>query len=300
MVVKLIRWLGLAALGLVAVALLSAGVLYDLGGRKLARVHDVQGKAISTAVGDGAVARGEHLVRSVSGCADCHGADLGRKLLIEEPGFATLDAPNLTTGRGGAASIYSDADWERALRKGADRGGRALAPMIPSEATQHYSDADLSAVVAYLRSVPPVDRTTPEPEYSPLARVVIGAGVLPLAPDLVAKTDRLEPTPAVAVSTDYGHYLAHIAGCSTCHSADLAGAEHPAHPGLQTPNLSSGDAAAWSLGEFRQALRAGRTPEGRALSPDLMPWPMYAGMTDAETEALYLHLKSLSSAPRAD
>jgi cytochrome c553 len=89
--------------------------------------------------------------------------------------------------------------------------------------------------------------------------------------------------------------LANIAGCTTCHGADLTGAEHPAHPGLQTPNLASGNPATWSEDEFRQTLRTGRTPEGKDLSLELMPWAMYAGMTDDEIEAMWLWLESLTS-----
>ncbi len=173
----------------------------------------------------------------------------------------------------------------------------ALAPMMPSEALQNLSDADLGAVVAYLRSVPPVDNVTPEPRYGPALRLLTGAGVFPLAPDLVARTERYGPLPEPAVSTEYGGYLAHIAGCTTCHGADLQGGAHPADPGLEVPNLSSGDAAGWSLAEFRTLFRTGRTPRGNVLDRELMPWPMYAGLTGDETAALHLYLGSLAAAP---
>ncbi len=292
---KAVRFIGFGILSLLALALLAAVTLYSLGTWKASRIHNVQGQAVTVEVTDEVLARGEHIVRFLSGCADCHGANLGGNLFVDEPGFAKIYAPNLTAGQGGAASVYSDADWERALRKGINHEGRALAPMMPSEAAQHYSDADLAAVVAYIKSVPPVDSVTPKPNYSLLAKMLIGAGVLPLSPDLVAKVKRLEPSPEIAVTKEYGHYLANIAGCTTCHGATLSGAEHPAHPGLQTPNLSSGNTASWNLEEFQRTLRTGRTPEGKDLDLNLMPWAMYAGMTDDELEAMWLWLESLST-----
>jgi tryptophan-rich sensory protein/cytochrome c553 len=297
---KILRWLGFGVLGVLTLLLVGATTLYSLGTRKVSRIYTVQGQAITVEVTDEVLARGEHLVRFVSGCADCHGANLGGNLFVDEPGFAKIYAPNLTAGQGGAASVYSDADWERALRKGIGHEGRALAPMMPSEAAQHFSDADLAAIVAYIRSVPPIDGATPKPNYALVAKMLIGAGVLPLSPDLVVKVKRLEPSPEIGVTTEYGHYLANIAGCTTCHGANLTGAEHPAHPGLQTPNLSSGNAASWSLEEFQRTLRTGRTPEGKDLSLELMPWAMYAGMTDDEMEAMWLWLESLEVESRVN
>lgn len=300
MTLKILRWTGFGVLGVATLALLVALTLFLLGSRKLSRVHTGAGRPVTVTVNAETLARGEHLVRSVSGCADCHGTDLGGQLFLDEPGFATIYAPNLTTGRGGVDASRTAAGWERALRQGVAHDGRALAPMMPSEATQNLSDADLGAVVAYLRSVPPVDTTVPEPEYGPVARLLTGAGIFPLAPDLVARTERLGSVPAVAVSAPYGGYLARIAGCTTCHGASLAGGEHPAHPGLRTPNLTSGPASSWSLAEFRQTLRTGRTPDGTLLARELMPWPMYAGMTDDEVAALHLYLGSLRPSARAD
>ncbi len=293
---KIFRFIGLGVLGILALALIGIGTLFVLGNQKINKVHIVQGNPVVAEVNAETLARGEHIVRFISGCADCHGSNLGGQVFLDDPSFATIYASNLTAGKGGAAIVYSDADWERALRKGINHEGRALAPMMPSEAAQHFSDEDLGSVVTYIKSLPPVDNVVLKPRYAPLAKILTGAGIFPLAPDLVAKVERLEPTPDIAVTKEYGHYLANIAGCTTCHGAALTGAEHPAHPGLQTPNLASGNAATWSQEEFRQTLRTGRTPEGKDLSLELMPWAIYAGMTDDELEAVWLWLESLASA----
>jgi mono/diheme cytochrome c family protein len=292
---KVFRYVGFGVLGIVALALVGIGTLFMLGSQKINKVHTLEGNPVSTEVNAETLARGEHIVRFVSGCADCHGSHLGGQVFLDDPSFATIYASNLTTGIGGAGSIYTDTDWERALRKGINHEGRALAPMMPAEATQHFNDEDLGSIVVYIKSLPPVDNVLPKPSYSPLAKILTGAGVFPLAPDLVAKVTRLEPSPEIAVTKEYGHYLANIAGCTTCHGVNLTGGEHPAHPGLQTPNLSGGNAASWSQEEFKQTLRTGRTPEGKDLNLELMPWTMYAGMTDNEVEAMWLWLESLAS-----
>jgi mono/diheme cytochrome c family protein len=290
---KVFRFFGLGVLGILILALIGSSTLFVLGNQKINKVHVGGGTPVGVEANAETLARGEHIVRFVSGCADCHGSNLGGQVFIDDPSFASIYASNLTTGKGGAGSVYTAADWERALRKGISHEGRALAPMMPSEAIQHFSDEDLGAVVTYIKSLPPVDNVVPKPRYAPLAKILVGAGVLPLSPDLVAKVTRLEPTPEVAVTKEYGHYLANIAGCTTCHGANLTGAEHPAHPGLQTPNLSSGNAASWTLPEFQRTLRTGRTPEGKDLSLELMPWAMYGGMTDDEIQAMWLWLESL-------
>jgi mono/diheme cytochrome c family protein len=292
---KVIRFIGFSLLGIIAFVLIGISTLFILGNQKINKVHRVEGNPVTVEANAETLARGEHIMRFVSGCADCHGSNLGGQVFWDDDSFATVYASNLTVGKGGAASVYTDADWERALRKGITHEGRALAPMMPAEATQHYSDEDLGSIVSYIKSLPPVDDVLPKPNYSPLAKILTGAGVFPLAPDLVAKVQRLEPTPDIAVTKEYGHYLANIAGCTTCHGANLTGAEHPAHPGLQTPNLSGGSTASWSLDEFQRTLHTGRTPEGKDLSLELMPWAMYAGMTDDETEAMWLWLESLKT-----
>src|SRR4051812_23784933 len=54
------------------------------------------------AVNDPAVIeRGKHLVDSLGGCRECHGADLGGKTGDDVGPIGVLHAPNLTTGKGG-------------------------------------------------------------------------------------------------------------------------------------------------------------------------------------------------------
>ena len=105
------------------------------------------------------LARGQHLVEI--GCADCHGADLSGKAVIDEPPLASIYASNLTAGQGGIGQSYTnDADWVRAIRHGIRPDGTPLLVM-PSQVYYYYSDEDVAAIVAYAKKVAPVDNELP-------------------------------------------------------------------------------------------------------------------------------------------
>src|SRR5258706_439179 len=90
------------------------------------------------------------------------------------PPFGTLWAPNLT--QAGEISEWSDGEVIRAIREGVHKSGRALVVM-PSEVFHNLSDADVEAIVAYLRSEPAVAPRNPATRLNILAAALIGAGV---------------------------------------------------------------------------------------------------------------------------
>jgi mono/diheme cytochrome c family protein len=135
------------------------------------------------------VARGEYLA-TVMDCAGCHmprGSDgvplfeaglSGGNVGFEIPGLGIFWAPNLTpsnTGLGG----WSDDEIATAITGGLRPDGRGLAPVMPWPAYTALSEADVTALVAYLRSLPATDapRLEPVPDASqaaaPFFRVVV-------------------------------------------------------------------------------------------------------------------------------
>ena len=104
------------------------------------------------------LARGEHLASSFGGCRGCHGADLGGSLIEDLGPIGVMIGPNLTTGQGGVGADYTDGELARAIRYGIGRDGQTLL-FMPSEEHNWWPDSDLQAVISYVRSVPPVDRT---------------------------------------------------------------------------------------------------------------------------------------------
>ena len=91
------------------------------------------------------------------GCKGCHGDDLqGQNVTENEPQFGDMWAPNLTL----LLASYSDADLEHVIRQGVPKDKREFW-FMPSETFQYVSDADLAALVAYLRTVKPGGKQMP-------------------------------------------------------------------------------------------------------------------------------------------
>ncbi len=147
------------------------------------------------------VARGKYLV-DTSGCHDCHTPfklgpngpepDMGRMLsghpedLVMPPAPALPAGPWVITssatntahagpwGVSFTANLTPDADtglgqWTLknfvdTIRTGRHMGrGRPVLPPMPIPVYNNFTDADLAAVYAYLRTVPPIKNRVPEP-----------------------------------------------------------------------------------------------------------------------------------------
>jgi mono/diheme cytochrome c family protein len=121
------------------------------------------------------VARGQYLV-TIMDCAGCHtpGAlagkpDLDRKLAGSDIGFGlgpdasggVVYPPNLTPDRETGLGAWSDDEIIRAVRAGQGRDGRALVPIMPWPSYAALTMADARALVAYLRTIPPVKHAAP-------------------------------------------------------------------------------------------------------------------------------------------
>lgn len=197
---------------------------------------------------------------------------------------------NLTSGTGGIASTYTDEDWVRALRHGVGQDGKPFL-IMPSSAFWNFSDEDLGEVIAYLKTLPPVDYETT------VKLAFVGTMVLPTDPtvlhvNLIDHNNR-PAEPVVAVAVDYGQYLVNVSGCRDCHGGNLS--DKPCANGRPAmPNLTpSGEPGFWSVDDFINTIRTGVAPSGHALDPEEMPWQGYNLYTDDELTAIYLYLQSL-------
>ncbi len=166
---------------------------------------------------------------------------------------------------------------------------------MPSQEFFILSDGDVGALVAYIRSLPPVDRQLPEQQLTLMARALFIAGELPpLAAEVIDHDEPHPEAPEPAVTVEYGQYLA--TGCMGCHGADYAGGAVPGAPPGSPPaaNLTpAGNLGNWSEAQFIEAMRTGITPEGKQLDPSMMPWPSTAEMSDLELKAVWAFLQSL-------
>ena len=150
---KLLKWIGglVALLVVVGIGLVvAANLLFD---RKRDRVTKVDVKGVTVVSDDATLARGKYLFAS-RGCGDCHGANGAGQVFIDDPaGGFQVRSPNITPA--GVVAKYTEADWVRTLRHGVQPDGRTLFVM-PSEEFNRFTDADVAALIAYARSLPPV------------------------------------------------------------------------------------------------------------------------------------------------
>jgi mono/diheme cytochrome c family protein len=271
--------------------------IFALSQAKIARTYDIPPVDVAIPSGPEAVARGQHLTEVIFQCSSCHGEDLSGQVLFEDFLTGRLAPSNLTSGEGGVGRTYTDQDWLRAIRHGVLPNGRAGIAML-SNVFYPMSDADLGAMVAYLKSVPPVDKVVPTTRLGLMGRVFVlqqEHEILPASG--IDHAAAHPPSPQPGVTVEYGAYMANV--CTFCHGPNYAGAppemgteENPAPRNL-TP---AGDLANWTEADFISTLRTGKTPEGRELNPEAMPWQAFGKMTDDELKAVWLFLKTLPPA----
>lgn len=298
MIRKILKWIGIVLGSLIGLLMLAFIVLYVIGNIKWNRVrgnqYDVPVETITIPTDQAYIARGEHIA-TIRMCRYCHMEALSGDFETV-PGLITLSFPNLTPGAGGVGATNTDEDWLRAIRHGVGHDGRGLI-LMPSRVWYSLSDEDLGALVAYLKSLPPVDNELPSTAPGPLGRVMLALGQLPpeaTTPDVIV-IDHDGPRPVApkpAVTVEYGKYLAST--CTLCHGSSLNGQTiSEGGPDYLAPNLTpGGEVAFWSEEQFFATLRTGVAPSGHKLK-DVMPWKYFGQMTDEELKAVWLYLQAL-------
>lgn len=191
---------------------------------------------------------------------------------------------------------YTSKDWFRILRHGVKKDGkRAL--VMPSEDYVQFSDDELASVIAYVKSMPPVDRESLPHSLGPI-------GLLVAATEPVFAFDKIDHSQKPEAvkrgpTKEWGKVLAGT--CSGCHGAGFSGGKipgtDPSWPMARniTPDEATG-IGKWKFEDFEKAMRTGQRPDGTALS-DVMPWKMYKGMDEDDVEALWEYLRTVPAKP---
>lgn len=292
---KVLRRMAVSIAVVAGLVVFLAGAVHVAAGRRLARHHEVAVKAAAEPVLDSAtLARGAHLAGPLGKCAECHGDDYGGKILADDPAIGLLSVPNITRGRGGVTADFAMADWDRVLRHGVAPDGRGLV-LMPSEDYATLTDADLAALVAYLRQLPPVDREMPHPSIRLVGRALMLAGKLPLiSADRIDHTANRQVAPP-GPTREYGAYLADISGCTGCHGPQLSGGPIPGMPPgtLPAANITPTGIGEYTEADFVRAMRDGVRPDGTKIR-EPMPIRFTRQMTDDEITALYLYLRTVA------
>lgn len=278
------------------------------------------GEAAGAGNEDPHVLRGQYLVNNVAACSDCHtprdanGAPIMDQYLAGTEGFVTLpngdqlNSRNLTSDQTGLAK-YSDAEIKNMIQNGARPDGTFLNPVMPYYVYHNISDDDVNDIVAFLRTVPPVEHDVPASADS---------FTVPQAANPVDETTIPKPDKDFAEydSAVRGRYLAGQVGvCLECHtkhedasSPDVILPEHffaggemfqvglPNNP--VSANLTSdsdtglGD---WTADQIVTALLQGLDDQGKGICPPMPVGPMgaFGGLTQDDATDIANYIRSL-------
>ncbi len=241
------------------------------------------------------IARGEYLVNIA--CVGCHspvgpdGRPTGEHPLsggwniAEAEGFGFIGdmvAENLTPG--GKLAEYSDGELFRVLRYSINKQGHELG-MMSFLPYRELSNDDTEAIIAYLRSLPPVPTTAVTGDnMNFLGAIMSGAGLFgeppPPAPAIVN-------APPQGENAEYGKYVATFGECRGCHGTDMTGSPATSvSPAIVNPRPFVGSL---TLEEFIQTMRTGVRPNGTPFNEG-MPWQNASKMTDEDLSALFAYL----------
>lgn len=283
----LLKWTTRLVLVLAVAVAAFVGYIYYASSREMSRVYAITVPSIQIPTDRASIARGKYLVQHVSPCVVCHASDLGGKVVEDNVLMGRLVGPNLTKGRGGLGATLSDQDFVRALLHGVKPDGRSVRFMPAADF--RFSQADLGAIIAYVKSVPPVDRELPSLSIGPMARALGLFVDFPMA--AASKIDHANVTfeqPPAPNDSAAGSYIVATAGCRACHGSDFTGGGGPP-PGAS--NITPVGIGNWTEQDFLTALREHKRPNGSRIN-DAMP-RTYGQMTDDDLKKIYAYLKTV-------
>lgn len=307
MIKKILKWTGIVLLVLVVGIAIAVATRQNL-------TYDAPYPTITLSTDSATLARGEYLVYGPGHCAECHGdmskfdaKERGEKIPLSGGKVFKLPvgvvyAPNITPNKeNGVGSIETKA-LARALRYGVKPDGTVLFDFMPFHNT---SDADLSAIFSYLKTIPAVDNKVPQLSLNILGMIVKAFMIEPAGPTMEVPKAVSEDT-----TIDYGKYLANsVANCRGCHTQrdlmtgafigpDYAGGfEMPSaideqHYKCVTPNLTpdpeTGHLTGWTEETFIKRFRM-----GKLIKHSEMPWGPFSRMSDNNLKAIYRYLQTV-------
>ena len=269
--------------------------LYGMGQMRLNKKYDVPVQMVAIPSDAESLSEGKRIFQ-YRGCEACHGEDLQGLVYLDNPALGQVITPNLTSGQGGIGAQRTDEDLIRAIKHGVRPDGTPLL-FMPSTEFYFLSDKDLGNVLAYIRSMPPVDNEVQPSKLSSTGFIVMNVvkTITFLPAELIPHDETPPPAPEPGVTAEYGEYLS--LSCKVCHGLTLSGGEIPGFPAEwpAPPNLTSGKGSrlpTWGEEGFIEIMRTGEK-HGRRINSNYMPWKSYRHMTDDELRAVYKYLMSL-------
>ncbi|PSL06202.1 c-type cytochrome [Cecembia rubra] len=261
------------------------------------------------------VEHGKYMAYHVMMCVDCHSVrdfslfsgppvpgteTTGGERFDQTMGFpGVFISPNLTPFGIGE---WTDGEIFRLITTGVRKDGSPIFPVMPYHSYGLIDPEDVKDVIAYLRTLEPVE--TAHPKSKPDFPFNL---ILRTMPKEASFTKKPSPSDQVA----YGKYMANASACADCHTRfengsfvgePFAGGRSFELPGgtLTTPNLTphASGLGNWTSEMFVQRFKMyGEHYVPEKVNPNdfqtIMPWMMYAGMKEADLEAIFAYLQSL-------
>jgi mono/diheme cytochrome c family protein len=279
-----LKWLRRALVALAAVLVIAVTVIYLGGEYALNRKYEFMLEDVAVPQGPEAVAAGEHLYRTLA-CEACHAEGVLGEVMFEEPFIGRVVAPNLTQ----VIPSYSDAQLATLLRQGVRPDGSGVI-IMPASVYYFLADEDIGNLIAYLRSLEPVENELPDTRIDILARLFFLLGEFKAEPDLIPDEPRMEK-PAEGPTAEFGAYIANGV-CASCHGRDLHGGPDGDAPDLQVMILAYAPEAFYAL--LREGVRLGADEEDDDSTMKEMSENAFRHFSDDEIAAIYAYLKTLT------
>ncbi len=299
------RWL---AAGIAGLALALAALVWWAGVRVVDDAEAVPEPALADAA---LVERGRYLARA-GNCMSCHtavgGAAYAGGRAVHTP-FGAVYSSNITPHDDTGLGRWSAADFRRALRHGKRPDGRLLNPAFPYPNYAQVTPADADALLAYLRTVAPVEQANRPHDlgfpYNAQAALAVWRA-------LFFRPEPLQAEPERSLQWQRGRYLVEGLGhCAACHSernrlggiasaARLVGGPMPDGawyaPSLADPKEAG--VAGWSQADVVQLLKTGRSAQATASGPMAeVVFHSTQHLRDDDLAAIAEYLASLPSPP---
>lgn len=259
---------------------------------------------------DALLDRGRALMDGIVACGNCHMARDQQGKPIPERGLSggmkfddgpfVAYAANITPDRETGIGRWTDKQLLRAIREGIRPDGSLVGPPMPIELYRGMADADLKAIIAYLRAAPAVGNKVPKSEYK-----------MKLPPNYGPPVGKVT-APSRKNPVRYGAYLAGPLGhCLECHTPmekgrrDYAGKSGAGGFVFNGPwgasvarNLTPHESGLknWTDAEIARAIREGVSRDGSKLKPP-MAFAFYRNIGDEDMKALIAYLRSLKPVP---
>ncbi|RYE22742.1 MAG: c-type cytochrome [Sphingobacteriales bacterium] len=264
------------------------------------------------------VERGKYLANHVTVCMDCHSTrdwtkfsgplvpgseGKGGELFDQKFGFPGAFTSKNITPEG--IGNYTDGELFRVITTGVNKDGKALFPVMPYHNYGRMDAEDINSIIAYIRSLQPIKNTVAASKADFPMSILINT--IPQKASLTKKPD-------ASNKVAYGRYLVNAAACMDCHTPfekgklvagkDFSGGrEFPFPDGsiVRSSNLTPHEngIGLWSEDMFVNTFhaKADSLTQSVLLKPGdfntIMPWTMYAKMTEQDLRAIYAFLKTV-------